>query len=352
MWPFRKRPQEIAEVETRASGTGYTAMMMQARAEYITGTTGAAELTSAVQTCVSLWEAGFAMADVEGTTLLTRRLRAVLARQLALRGEGVFYITDNGMVPVSDWDLQTRLGKPTAYRLTLPDIGGGQTITALAGEVAHFVTGADARQPWSGTSPLRRSGLSASLLQTMETLLSDVYSDAPIGSGVVPMPESKEADLQDIARGFKGARGKVLVRESVSVQAAGGPQPNADWKPQDLTPDLQKTDALGAHGAARDAILTAFGVLPAMVASNAQGPLVREAQRQIATWTLQPLAEIVSEELTDKLGQPVRIDTLRPLQAFDAGGRARAAAGVVQALAMAKEAGVDADTAMKLVGWE
>jgi len=55
--------------------------------------------------------------------------------------------------------------------------------------------------------------------------------------------------------------------------------------------------------------------------------------------------------MTDKLGQPVQMDTLRPLQAFDAGGRARAAAGVVQALALAKEAGVDADTAMKLVGW-
>lgn len=58
------------------------------------------------------------------------------------------------------------------------------------------------------------------------------------------------------------------------------------------------------------------------------------------------------EELTDKLGQPVQMDTLRPLQAYDAGGRARAAAGVVQALALAKEAGVDADTAMKLVGWK
>lgn len=349
MWPFKRKPPET---ETRASGTGYTGMMMQARAEYITGTTGAAELTSAVQSCVSLWEAGFAMADVEGTDLLTRRLRAVLARQLALRGEAVFYITDDAMVPVSDWDLQTRLGKPTAYRLTLPDIGGGQTITALAGEVAHIVTGADARQPWAGTPPLRRSGLSASLLQTMEGLLSDVYRDAPIGSGVVPMPESKEADMQDVARGFKGARGKVLVRESVAVQAAGGPQPNADWKPQDLTPDLQKTGALSAHGQARDAILCAFGVLPAMVASNAQGPLVREGQRQLATWTLQPLAELVGEELSEKFGQAVKIDTLRPLQAYDAGGRARAAAGVVQALVMAKEAGVDPDTALKLVGWQ
>ena len=31
-----------------------------------------AELTSSVQSCISLWEGGFAMADVKGTDLLTR----------------------------------------------------------------------------------------------------------------------------------------------------------------------------------------------------------------------------------------------------------------------------------------
>jgi hypothetical protein len=45
------------------------------------------------------------------------------------------------------------------------------------------------------------------------------------------------------------------------------------------------------------------------------------------------------------------VDVTQPLRAYDAGGRARAVAGVVQALAQAKEAGVDPDTAMKLVGW-
>lgn len=43
---------------------------------------------------------------------------------------------------------------------------------------------------------------------------------------------------------------------------------------------------------------------------------------------------------------------MKPLHAYDAGGRARAATAVVQALALAKEAGVDADEALKLVNWE
>ncbi|MFU1477012.1 hypothetical protein ACM25N_04635 [Roseovarius sp. C7] len=43
----------------------------------------------------------------------------------------------------------------------------------------------------------------------------------------------------------------------------------------------------------------------------------------------------MAEEATDKLWSAVTLDTLRPLQAFDAGGRARAAVGIVQALAAA-----------------
>ena len=46
------------------------------------------------------------------------------------------------------------------------------------------------------------------------------------------------------------------------------------------------------------------------------------------------------------------VDTLRPLQAYDSGGRARAMLSVVQALAAAKAGEVsqaDLDTAFKLV---
>jgi hypothetical protein len=95
----------------------------------------------------------------------------------------------------------------------------------------------------------------------------------------------------------------------------------------------------------------AFGVLPAMLSGSTTGPLIREGQRHLATWQLQPLAAAIAQEASEKLGQPVTIDTLRPLQAFDAGGRARALSGIVQTLALAKEAGVDPSEALRLVGW-
>jgi hypothetical protein len=347
MWPFKSK------TETRAaSGTGYTAQMIQARTAYITGTSGRAELTATVQGAVTLWENGLSVADVGGTDLLTRRALAIAGRMLALRGEALFYITDEALIPVSDWDLSTRLSRPTAYRLTLPDIGGGKSVTALAGEVLHFRIGADAIQPWYGTAPLKRSSLSADLLEIIERALVEVYGDAPLGSSIVPMPETPETDLADIARGFRGSRGKVLVRESVQVQAAGGPAPAQDWRANDLTPDLSKALLDKTLDQARDQINAAFGILPGLNNKATTGPMVREAQRHLASWTLQPMAEGMAEEATDKLGNTVTLDVMRPLQAFDSGGRARTVTALVKALAEAKAAGVDPAMALNLVDWK
>jgi hypothetical protein len=93
--------------------------------------------------------------------------------------------------------------------------------------------------------------------------------------------------------------------------------------------------------AARNAVLGVFFVLPCLLDKAGQGPAIREAQRHLATYGLQPIGELIAEEASQKLGSAVAIDVLRPLQAFDAGGAARAFSTFVQALAQAKEAGLD-----------
>lgn len=340
--------------ETRSAASGFTAEIMSARESYISGRRGVAELTATVQGCISLWEGAMALADVQGTTLLNRFTLAMMARSLALRGEAVFLIRENRLIPCADWDLRTRNGNPTAYRVSISEAGGGLSQTALAAEVLHIRVGADPVAPWSGVSPLRRARLTAGLLQEVESALSEVYENAPLGSQIVPYPESPDVDLETLGRGFSGRRGRVLMRESVHVQAAGGPAPQSDWRPADVTPDLQRAMTTQTLGVARDAICGAFGVLPALFAANAQGPLVREAQRHLAGWTLQPIAMLISEEATEKLGTDVMIDVMRPVQAFDAGGRARALQTIVQALVQAKEGGLapgDLNAALTLVNW-
>lgn len=345
----RKEP----ETETRSAMSGFTAELMTARESYISGRRGIAELTGTVQMCVSRWENGLALADIEGTTMLTRRHMAIAGRALALRGESVFLIRDTGdIVPCADWDLKTRDGRPTAYRLSISEAGGGTTQTALAAEVLHFRTGVDGVVPWAGSAPLKRAQLSAGLLNAVETALSEAYEDMPLGSQIVPMPESQETENETASRSFRGKRGRVLLRESVNVSAAGGPAPVQDWRPSDLSPDLSRAMTRETLDAARNSILSVFGVLPGLMSPATTGPMVREAQRDLAQWVLQPMAELMAEEVSEKIGAKVQIDVMRALQAFDAGGRARAAATIVQALALAKEAGVDPDTAMKLVDWE
>jgi len=348
MWPFNRKQKN----ENRSAASGFTAEIMAARESYISGRTGIGELTATAQACVALWEGGFALADVSGTDLLDRRSMALAARSAALRGEALFLIREDGLVPASDWDLRTRHGRPTAYRVSISEAGGGTTETALAAEVLHLRIGADVSAPYDGQAPLKRAQLTAGLLNAVETALAEIFENAPLGSSVVPFPESPETDMTALARGFRGYRGRVQIRESVNVAAAGGPAPQTDWRPIDLSPDLSKVMSQETLGSARDAISLAFGVLPGLGYQMTTGPLVREAQRHLAQWQLQPMGALLAEEATAKLGTPVEIDVMRPLQAFDAGGRARAAATMVQALALAKEAGVDPADALKLVDWD
>lgn len=349
MWPFRKQKNE-----ERAAASGFTAEVMAARESYVSGSRGIGELTATVQSCISLWEHGLSLADVDGTDVLDVRTLALAARGLATRGEALFIIDDDELVPASDWDVRTRNGRPSAYRVSVSESGGGRTETALAGEVLHFRIGADPVAPWLGTAPLRRAPISAELLHVLESALRDVYETAPLGTQVLPFPESPGTDLQRLGRDFRGRRGSVLLRESVNVTAAGGPAPAQDWRPNDMTPDLQKAMTTENLTAAKASILSVFNVLPALLNTATTGPLVREAQRHLAQWQLQPIAAEIGAEVSDKLGVNVTIDTLRPLQAFDSGGRARSITALVGAMAQAKEAGLSTEelaTAFRLVDW-
>ncbi|ARE38327.1 Tryptophan synthase beta chain [Rhodovulum sp. P5] len=347
MWPFNRK-----KTETRAAASGFTAEIIAARETYVSGARGIAELTATAQTCIGLWEAGLALADVEGTELLDRRTLALAGRSVALRGEAVFLIDGDGLVPCADWDLTTRNGRPRAYRLSISESGGGRTLTALAGEVLHLRIGCDPAAPYYGTAPLKRASLTAGLLNAVETALAETFETAPLGSQIVPLPDSGADDMANLRDAFRGKRGSVLVIEGIAQATAAGMNPQLGQRREDLSPNLKDAMTDETLTAARDAIGAAFGVLPSMLNRSATGPAIREGQRHLAQWQLQPVAALLAEEATDKLGSTVSIDVMRPVQAFDTGGRARAMSAIISALAQAKEAGIDPGTALNLVDWK
>lgn len=346
--------RRIEATETRAVAPGYTAAIMAARESWISGASGMAELTAAVQTSVSLWESGLSLADVTGTDMMDRRTMAMTARALALRGEAVFLIRDR-LIPATDWDVTTRNGVPRAYRLGIPEIGGGRRETALAQEVLHFRVGCDGSTPWAGSAPLRRAQLSAQLLHELETALRDVFKDAPLGSQIVPVPEGSADDMAELRAGFRGRRGASLVIEGTAQATAAGMNPNIGKSPDQLSPQLDKTLADKLLTDAKGAIYGVFGILPGLMNPATTGPLVREAQRHLAQLVLQPIAVQMAEEAAEKLGGRVAIDCVRPMQAMDHGGKARAFATMLQAMAQAKEAGLDDKTvtdALQFIDWQ
>ena len=341
--------------ETRSAGGGYTAQVMAARESYISGRGGVAELTSTAQASVSLWEGAFAMADVTGSPFLNRQTMALIGRSLALRGDVVMLVGDVGLIPATDWEVATRNGQPRAYRLSIPEAGGGRTLTALAAEVMHIRIGADITTPWIGSAPLRRSSLTGALLHAVESALGETFENAPLGSQIVPLPDSGAEDMETMRGAFRGKRGATLILEGVAQATAAGMNPTIGQKPDQLSPDLSKSMTSETLAAARNGILAAYGVLPALLNPSATGPAVREAQRHLAMWCLQPIAELMAEEARAKLGGDIQIDTLRPLQAFDTAGRGRALGAIINAMADAKAAGIapaDMSGAMRLVDWK
>ena len=348
----RKGATETTETtETRASGTGYTAAIMAARQSYISGGSDVAELTSAAQACISLWEGILSGADVTGTDALDRPTMALVARSLALRGEAVFVIED-GLVPVSDWDVSTRGGRPTAYRVSIPEAGGGRSETRLAAEVLHVRIGSDPVAPWTGTAPLRRAALSANLLHEIEGALRDTFRDAPVGSQVLPLPDSSPEDMQDMRSAIRGRQGQTLVIEGVAQATAAGMNPQLGQRRDDLTPDLQKAEAAAILAAARGSVAEVFGVPAAYFNPASTGPAFREIERHLVTYTLLPIAKLLEAEATAKLGGTVAVDVERPFQSWDNGARARSMTAIVKAMTEAQEAGIDPDKALRLVGWD
>ncbi|MEM9705160.1 MAG: phage portal protein [Pseudomonadota bacterium] len=339
MWPFKKKEP----MEKRALNAGYTNQVISARAEYVIGRRNVAALTSAVQSCVSLWENGLSLAAVDGTDALTPPILALMGRALALRGECVFLLDDDGLIPATDWTISTRNTRPIAYRLSMPDAGGGRSITALAGEVLHVRLGSDVSQPYAGTAPLQRAQLSAELIAAIETAMRDVAQNTPFGSQIISFPETPTVDKNTLASQFVGKRGSILLQESTRVISSGGPMPDADWTPKSLTPDLQKAALVESLALARNAICSVFGVNPGLLAADVAGPAMRESQRHLAQFTLTPICGLIAHEASEKLGASVSLDVIKPLGACDTGGRARALGGVIQALALAREAGLSTE---------
>ena len=106
-------------------------------------------------------------------------------------------------------------------------------MTALAGEVLHLRVGLDPVAPWLGVAPLKRAQLTAGMLHAVETALAEAYENMPLGSQIVPFPESEDVDLAKLGREFRGSAWASVLSARIRDRSRpqGGPAAGAGLAP-------------------------------------------------------------------------------------------------------------------------
>ena len=340
MWPF-------AKMEHRDSATDaiVSALIAQAGGSSVPPSV---EALGAVEACAGLWSRAFASATVEpqtpATSALTPVVLAAIGRGLAVRGEAVFVIDVNGAVELtqaSSWKVAGGT-RPESWRyiveMPLPQ-GGVVKRTLSADAVLHVRYATRPGAPWAGVSPLGMADETRALATWIERRLAEETSTAT--SYVLPLPEG--ADVDKLKADIKGGRGRLHIVDTTSTGWGDGTAaaPRQDWKSNRLGAD--PPDSLGKLRS--DVKNDIFGVYGIPSSIHGTGGSARESYRQFLASTIQPLAKLVIEELSDKLDTPTLVLGFTELRAADIASRARAFKQLV-------DAGMDKAKAASVTGLE
>lgn len=330
-WPWSKR-------ETRSAPIVTTQYIDARRASALSG--GGASLSATLATCAGIWSRAFAMLVPEPSDTLTPDHLAAIGLDLFLRGQSLWHIGLDGsdliLRRAAFWDFQTG----NRYSLTIPTPGGTEMIRALDGEVLALRINAAPETPWLGRSPLAFMGLSPDLLASVESTLATALPHT--GKGLLPIPSTvpEEQKAKALAGLRDGSLAVIGSKEDFGHHTGGS---RTEFKRVELTPDLRGVPLTETARDLHDRILAAAGIPPSLFTASGNAGASREALRLFTTTTLDPLARIITPELTSKLGI-IRLG-LQDLATADTAGRARSVSSLVQS-------GVPLATAMSLVGWD
>ena len=307
-----------------------------------------------VEACAGLWERAIASAAVEpmgGAALgaMSPHVLALVGRGLALFGQSVLLIDVDPMrgltlTPASSWDVSgSPLEAEWTYRLDMIGPSGSFTVTRPGAAVLHFRIGADARAPWRGRPPLRRSQATANLAASIEAQLTQ-ESKLPTGR-IVPLSGTAE---QVKKVGSMIARGGITVT-GLGQSAPGAEQvPSSRYAPQRIGPSPEAAyEELRQH-VGQD-IAAAFGISPSLFSPAGDGSGQREAWRRFWAGTIAPIGSLLEAEIRAKLAPEASV-SFPALRASDEDGRSRAVDRRARALKTLLEAGVERDTALRLAG--
>ena len=334
----------VSHVEER----NYTDSVLSATISSLLGASATNPRTgAAVEIAAGYYGRAFAVAElVPGLNVFSASVQMAIARDLIRYGESVWCITINGgdisLTPVAGFDVRGNSPDPNqwVYRLDMAVPNGMLTRDALGSEILHFMYARDTSQPWLGLSPLNYASQTGKLAGLLESKLTD-EAGGPVAS-LVPVPQGGD-EQPDLKTDIEHAQGDaLLLRTSAGGWGQGtGERPQSDWRPNRL--GMNPPDSMvNLRGKIEQSVISACGVPQSIIAAG-EGTSAREGWRHFLHGSLQPLGELIAEEISRKLETESSFSFDR-LFASDISGRARAFQSLVGG-------GMEKERAARLAGF-
>ena len=307
-WKLWRRSESRADV---ASNAVVAAALAAARGQGSAGGDG----TATAVACIGLISRLFSAATVnppELRRLITAPILSEIARRLMLNGNAVFDLDVDGQVPaltpVAGFAVVGGQTDPNGwvYDLDIPTPSGMFQRRELGAGLIHVRLNAPNNAPWRGVSPVADAGLTSAALANVErrlgqeanarTLLLLLYPDGTTDSTRNGIATDWSNSAGNLAMAGRGGAGYNAGR------AAAAP---TEWDLKRIGPTIPESSIMLADSTA-GRVAAALGVSPQFWAGA--GTDMREAGRQLHYATLEPLARLVSAELTAKLGGAVDLE--------------------------------------------
>ena len=287
---------------------------------------------AAVEASASMVSRAFALAELSPSTAATRAvspaLLAMVGRAFIAKGEFLAVIEADPMTglvlhPASHWDVQGGHRRETwRYRADLQGPSRQSSVSRPYSSVLHPRINVEAAKPWRGQSPITKAGLSAGLAAQAEKILTAEAKIPP--SRIAPHPGGSGDNAADSLKDFLSnlRSGGITGFRLGHFAQADGMTPGSALAPQRVGAD-PAAGLVSLRSDAAGEIFSATGV-PIELFRASDGTGAREAYRRFLFNTVLPWAELIAEELADKLDAPGLALKFDRLFASDLSGRARA----------------------------
>ena len=301
-----------------------TNLYLRDTANYFAGTSTGANVyeTAAVEFAVGIIGRAAMAAEVKvsGATLDPHTM-AQLFRETILLGESVHLIdlnrrtNDLRLLPVATRPIITGGPAPESWRyeVRLPRPNGEDPLdidqlparNVGAEGIIHVRYMPYRSAPWQGVSPLQSAGFTAETLARIEKSLQD-DAKMPTG-GIMPQPDGvSPTGITQVKTAVTAGKGALTLAETTASGFGLGPNaaPRKDWEQSRFGPMVPSANIQLWEGAML-AVLAALGVPPSLYTS--QGAALRESYRHLFGSTIEPLAQLIAAELSEKLEETVTI---------------------------------------------